>query len=49
MAPAIDMGKRKAPFKEIVVEKAIAQWLERVEKFPDRAIKTLLKRQEQRQ
>jgi hypothetical protein len=45
----IDMGKRKAPYKEIVVEEAIAQWLERVEKSPDRAVKTLLKRQEQRQ
>jgi hypothetical protein len=45
----MDMGKRKAPYKEIVVEEAIAQWLERVEKSPDRAVKTLLKRQEQRQ
>jgi hypothetical protein len=45
----IDMGKRKAPYKEIVVEEAIAQWLERVEKSPDRAVKMLLKRQEQRQ
>jgi hypothetical protein len=45
----MDMGKRKAPYKEIVVEEAIAQWLERVEKSPDQAVKTLLKRQEQRQ
>jgi hypothetical protein len=45
----MDMGKRKAPYKEIVVEEAIAQWLERVEKSPDRAVKMLLKRQEQRQ
>ena len=44
----IEMGKRNAPYKEILVEEAIAQWLERADKSPDRAVKSLLKRQEQR-
>jgi hypothetical protein len=44
----IEMGRRNAPYKEIVVEEAIAQWLERAAKSPDRAVKSLLKRQEQR-
>ena len=44
----IEMGRRNAPYKEILVEEAIAQWLERAAKSPDRAIKSLLKRQEQR-
>jgi hypothetical protein len=44
----IEMGRRNAPFKEILVEEAIAQWLERAAKSPDRAVKLLLKRQEQR-
>lgn len=45
----IAMGKRNAPYKEIIVEEAIAQWLERATKSPDRTVKNLLKRQEQRQ
>ena len=44
----IEMGRRNAPYKEILVEEAIAQWLERAAKSPDRAVKSLLKRQEQR-
>jgi hypothetical protein len=44
----IDLGKRNAPYKEIIVEEAIAQWLERATKSPDRVVKSLLKRQEQR-
>jgi hypothetical protein len=44
----IQMGRRNAPYKEILVEEAIAQWLERAAKSPDRAVKSLLKRQEQR-
>jgi hypothetical protein len=44
----IEMGRRKAPYKEILVEEAIAQWLERAAKSPERAVKSLLKRQEQR-
>jgi hypothetical protein len=44
----IEMGRRNAPYKEILVEEAIAQWLERAAKSPDRAVKLLLKRQEQR-
>jgi hypothetical protein len=44
----IDLGKRNAPYKEILVEEAIAQWLERAAKSPERAVKSLLKRQEQR-
>jgi hypothetical protein len=44
----IEMGRRNTPYKEIVVEEAIAQWLERAAKSPDRAVKSLLKRQEQR-
>ena len=44
----IEMGRRNAPYKEILVEEAIAQWLERAAKSPDRAVKSLIKRQEQR-
>jgi hypothetical protein len=44
----IALGKRNAPYKEIIVEEAIAQWLERATKSPDRVVKSLLKRQEQR-
>jgi hypothetical protein len=44
----IELGKRNAPYKEILVEEAIAQWLERATKSPDRVVKSLLKRQEQR-
>jgi membrane-associated HD superfamily phosphohydrolase len=44
----MQMGRRNAPYKEILVEEAIAQWLERAAKSPDRAVKSLLKRQEQR-
>lgn len=44
----VEMGRRNAPYKEILVEEAIAQWLERAAKSPDRAVKSLLKRQEQR-
>jgi hypothetical protein len=44
----IEMGRRNAPYKEILVEEAISQWLERAAKSPDRAVKSLLKRQEQR-
>jgi hypothetical protein len=44
----IELGKRNAPYKEIIVEEAIAIWLERATKFPDRVVKSLLKRQEQR-
>jgi hypothetical protein len=33
----IDLGKQDAPYKETIVEEAIAQWLERSEKSPDRA------------
>ncbi len=44
----IEMGRRNAPYKEILVEEAIAQWLERAAKSPDRAVKSLLKRQAQR-
>jgi hypothetical protein len=44
----IELGKRNAPYKEIIVEEAIAQWLERATKSPDRVVKSLLKRQEQR-
>ena len=44
----IEMGRRNAPYKEILVEEAIAQWLERAAKSPDRAVKSLLKRQDQR-
>ena len=44
----IEMGRRNAPYKEILVEEAIAQWLERATKSPERAVKSLLKRQEQR-
>lgn len=44
----IEMGRRNAPYKETVVEEAIAQWLERAAKSPDRAVKSLIKRQEQR-
>ena len=41
----IEMGRRNAPYKEILVEEAIAQWLERAAKSPDRTVKSLLKRQ----
>jgi hypothetical protein len=44
----IELGKRNTPYKEILVEEAIAQWLERATKSPDRVVKSLLKRQEQR-
>ena len=44
----MEMGRRNAPYKEILVEEAIAQWLERAAKSPDRAVKSLIKRQEQR-
>jgi hypothetical protein len=44
----IELGKRNAPYKEIIVEEAIAQWLERATKSPERVVKSLLKRQEQR-
>jgi hypothetical protein len=44
----IEMGRRNAPYKEILVEEAIAQWLERAAKSPDRAMKSLIKRQQQR-
>jgi hypothetical protein len=44
----IELGKRNAPYKEILVEEAIAQWLERATKSPERVVKSLLKRQEQR-
>jgi hypothetical protein len=44
----IEMGRRNAPYKEILVEEAIAQWLERAAKSPDLAVKSLIKRQEQR-
>jgi hypothetical protein len=44
----IELGKRNAPYKEILVEEAIAIWLERATKSPDRVVKSLLKRQEQR-
>jgi hypothetical protein len=44
----IDLGKQDAPYKETIVEEAIAQWLERSAKSPDRAIKSLAKRQERR-
>jgi hypothetical protein len=44
----IDLGKQDAPYKETIVEEAIAQWLERSEKSSDRAIKSLAKRQERR-
>jgi hypothetical protein len=44
----IELGKRNAPYKEILVEEAIAIWLERATKSPDRVVKSLLKRQEHR-
>jgi hypothetical protein len=44
----IEMGRRNAPYKEILVEEAIAQWLERAAKSPERAMKSLIKRQQQR-
>jgi hypothetical protein len=44
----IDLGRRNAPHKETIVEEAIVQWLERTAKSPDRAVKSLIKRQEQR-
>jgi hypothetical protein len=44
----IDLGRRNAPHKETLVEEAIVQWLERTAKSPDRAVKSLVKRQEQR-
>ena len=44
----IDLGKQDAPYKETIVEEAIAQWLEQSEKSPNRAIKSLAKRQQQR-
>ena len=44
----IDLGRRNAPHKETIVEEAIVQWLERTAKFPDRAVKSLGKRQELR-
>jgi hypothetical protein len=44
----IELGKRNAPYKEILVEEAIAIWLERATKSPERVVKSLLKRQEQR-
>ena len=44
----IDLGRRNAPHKETIVEEAIVQWLERTAKSPDRAVKSLVKRQELR-
>ena len=44
----IDLGRRNAPHKETIVEEAIVQWLEWTAKFPDRAVKSLGKRQELR-
>jgi hypothetical protein len=44
----LDLGKQAAPYKETIVEEAIAQWLERSEKSPERTVKSLSKRQERR-
>jgi hypothetical protein len=38
------LGKQDAPYKETIVEEAIAQWLERSEKSPDSPKGTLRER-----
>jgi hypothetical protein len=45
----LTLGKQATPYKETIVEEAIAQWLERSEKAGDRTIKSLVKRQQRRQ
>jgi hypothetical protein len=44
----VQLGKKKAPFKETVIEEAIAQFLERANKSPENALKALFDRQNER-
>lgn len=41
----LEQGKANTPYKEVIVEEAIAQWLAQAEKTPDKALKGLQKRQ----
>jgi hypothetical protein len=44
----LELGKANTPYKEVIVEEAIAQWLAQAEKSPDKVLKGLQQRQRER-
>ena len=44
----VQLGKKNAPFKETVIEEAIAQFLEEAKKSPEAVLKALSDRQDER-
>ena len=45
----LELGKSSAPYKEVIVEEALAQFLEQAGSNRDELLKALRSRQEQRQ
>ena len=44
----LDLGKASTPYKEVMVEEAIVQWLAQAEKTPEKVLKGVQKRQSER-